>query len=76
MTPSMRKRFERKAMNIKPIRTKANYRAALKDIESLMTAKANTPLPSTASGVSAFDSWMATHTTSRSATTTERARVA
>ncbi len=30
-------------MNIKPIRTKANYRAALKDIESLMTAKANTP---------------------------------
>ena len=30
-------------MDIKPIRTKANYRAALKDIESLMTAKANTP---------------------------------
>src|SRR5882724_10733879 len=30
-------------MNIKPIRTKANYRAALKDIESLMAAKANTP---------------------------------
>jgi hypothetical protein len=30
-------------MNIKPIKTKANYRAALKDIESLMTAKANTP---------------------------------
>ncbi|TFG84391.1 MAG: transcriptional regulator [Chromatiales bacterium] len=30
-------------MNIKPIRTKANYRSALKDIESLMTAKANTP---------------------------------
>ena len=39
----MRKRFERKAMNIRPIRTKANYRAALKDIESLMAAKANTP---------------------------------
>src|SRR6266404_8003179 len=30
-------------MNIKPIKTKANYRAALKDIESLMTAKAHTP---------------------------------
>jgi HTH-type transcriptional regulator/antitoxin HigA len=30
-------------MNIKPIRTNANYRAALKEIESLMTAKANTP---------------------------------
>ena len=30
-------------MDIKPIRTKANYRAALKAVESLMTAKANTP---------------------------------
>jgi HTH-type transcriptional regulator / antitoxin HigA len=30
-------------LDIKPIRTKADYRAALKDIESLMTAKANTP---------------------------------
>ena len=30
-------------MKIKPIRTKANYRSTLKDIESLMTAKANTP---------------------------------
>ena len=30
-------------MKIKPIRTKANYRGALKDIESLMAAKANTP---------------------------------
>jgi HTH-type transcriptional regulator / antitoxin HigA len=29
--------------DIKPIRTKANYRATLKEIESLMTAKANTP---------------------------------
>jgi HTH-type transcriptional regulator/antitoxin HigA len=28
-------------MDIKPIRTKANYRATLKEIESLMTAKAN-----------------------------------
>jgi hypothetical protein len=28
-------------MNIKPIRTKPNYRAALADIESLMAAKAN-----------------------------------
>jgi HTH-type transcriptional regulator / antitoxin HigA len=43
MTPSMRKRFERKAMNIKAIRTKANYRAALKGIAFLMAAKANTP---------------------------------
>jgi HTH-type transcriptional regulator/antitoxin HigA len=30
-------------MDIKPIRTKADYRAALKGIESLMMAKANTP---------------------------------
>jgi HTH-type transcriptional regulator/antitoxin HigA len=30
-------------MNIKPIKTKADYRAALKAIESLMVAKANTP---------------------------------
>ena len=30
-------------MDIKPIRTKADYRAALKAIESLMTAKANSP---------------------------------
>jgi HTH-type transcriptional regulator / antitoxin HigA len=30
-------------MNIKPVRTKTDYRAALKEIESLMTAKANTP---------------------------------
>jgi HTH-type transcriptional regulator/antitoxin HigA len=30
-------------MNIKPIRSKADYRAALKDIESLMTAKSRTP---------------------------------
>jgi HTH-type transcriptional regulator / antitoxin HigA len=30
-------------MDIKPIRTKANYRAALKAVESLMTTKANTP---------------------------------
>jgi HTH-type transcriptional regulator/antitoxin HigA len=30
-------------MDIKPIRTKADYRAALKEIESLMTAKANSP---------------------------------
>jgi HTH-type transcriptional regulator/antitoxin HigA len=29
-------------MNIKPIRTKADYKAALKTIESLMSAKANT----------------------------------
>ena len=30
-------------MNIKPIKTKANYRTALKEIESLMTARPNTP---------------------------------
>lgn len=30
-------------MDIKPIRTKANYRSALKAVESLMMAKANTP---------------------------------
>jgi HTH-type transcriptional regulator/antitoxin HigA len=30
-------------MNIKPIKTKADYRAALKAIESLMTANPNTP---------------------------------
>ncbi len=30
-------------MDIKPIKTKADYRAALKDIEGLMTARANTP---------------------------------
>jgi HTH-type transcriptional regulator / antitoxin HigA len=30
-------------MNIKPIKTKADYRAALKEIEGLMTASANTP---------------------------------
>ena len=30
-------------MDIKPIKTKADYRAALKDIEGLMAARANTP---------------------------------
>lgn len=30
-------------MDIKPIKTKADYRAALKDIEGLMAACANTP---------------------------------
>lgn len=30
-------------MDIKPIRTKAVYRAVLKEIEGLMTARANTP---------------------------------
>jgi HTH-type transcriptional regulator/antitoxin HigA len=30
-------------MEIKPIRTKADYRAALKEIESLMSARADTP---------------------------------
>lgn len=30
-------------MDIKPIKTKADYRAALKEIETLMTAASNTP---------------------------------
>jgi len=30
-------------MNIKPVRTKANYRAALKEIETLMSAGPGTP---------------------------------
>ena len=30
-------------MNIKPIKTRKDYRNALKEIESLMNAKANTP---------------------------------
>ncbi len=30
-------------MDIKPIKTKADYQAALKDIESLMSARINTP---------------------------------
>jgi HTH-type transcriptional regulator/antitoxin HigA len=30
-------------MNIKPTRTKAKYHASLKEIESLMSAKLNTP---------------------------------
>ena len=30
-------------MDIKPIKTKSDYRATLKEIESLMSAKANTP---------------------------------
>lgn len=30
-------------MNIKPVRTKTDHRAALKEIESLMSARANSP---------------------------------
>lgn len=30
-------------MEIKPVKTKADYRVALKEIESLMSAKLNTP---------------------------------
>lgn len=30
-------------MNIKPVKTKADYKAALKEIESLMSARPNTP---------------------------------
>ena len=42
---SMRKRFEgtKFAMDIKPIRTKKDYEAALKEIERLMRAKRNSP---------------------------------
>jgi HTH-type transcriptional regulator/antitoxin HigA len=44
MTGSTRKRFDgASGMNIKPVRTKADHRAALKEIESLMNARANTP---------------------------------
>lgn len=39
----MRKRFEGCVVDIKPIRTKVDYRAALRTIESLMSAKPNTP---------------------------------
>jgi HTH-type transcriptional regulator/antitoxin HigA len=39
----MRKLFENTVMNIKPIRTQKDYRATLKQIEGLMSAKANTP---------------------------------
>jgi len=37
------KRNQRRRRNIKPIKTKADYRAAIKAIETLMMAKANTP---------------------------------
>jgi HTH-type transcriptional regulator/antitoxin HigA len=40
----MHKRFsQEQPMNIKPIKTDADYRTALKEIELLMTAKSNTP---------------------------------
>jgi HTH-type transcriptional regulator/antitoxin HigA len=35
--------MKERSMQIKPIRTKADYRAALKEIESLMSAEPNTP---------------------------------
>lgn len=45
--PSTPKRFEPESpletMDIKPIKTDADYRAALRDIESLMTAELDTP---------------------------------
>jgi HTH-type transcriptional regulator / antitoxin HigA len=41
-TPSTPSTFEH-TMNIKPIKTKADYRATLKEVESLMMAKADTP---------------------------------
>jgi len=43
MTALTRKPSERKTVNIRPIRSRADYRASLKDIESLMSARANTP---------------------------------
>src|SRR6185295_6756576 len=39
----MRRKFRSEVMNIKPIRTRADYRAALRAIEMLMPAKANSP---------------------------------
>src|SRR5437868_490761 len=38
-----RKRFRNRTMDIKPIRTKADHRAALKEIERLMSARPGTP---------------------------------
>ena len=43
MTKSMRKPYEGKAMNIKPIRTKRDYNEALKSVEGLMIARTGTP---------------------------------
>jgi hypothetical protein len=40
---STRNRSETQTVAIKPIRTQTDYRDALKQIESLMTAKANSP---------------------------------
>src|SRR5215213_503426 len=42
-TTLTRKRSKSRTMNITPIRTKTDHKAALKEIESLMSAKANTP---------------------------------
>jgi HTH-type transcriptional regulator/antitoxin HigA len=42
MTTLTRKRSKSRAINITPIRTKADHKTALKTIESLMGAKANT----------------------------------
>src|SRR5579864_5879193 len=42
MTGSMHRRFNEVIMEIKPIRTKTDYRAALKEIETLMSAQAGT----------------------------------
>src|SRR5581483_5352358 len=40
---STRKRSRSRTVNIKPIRTKSDYKAALAEVESLMSAKGNTP---------------------------------
>jgi hypothetical protein len=43
IAPSMRKRTEGKAVDIKPIKTTRDYRRALKKSEGLMHAQRNTP---------------------------------
>jgi len=42
-TRSTHKRFEVATMNIKPIHTKRDYKAALKSVEGLMNARAGSP---------------------------------
>lgn len=39
----MRKQYEGKTMDIKPVRSKRDYSEALKSVEGLMNAKAGTP---------------------------------
>lgn len=42
-TKLMCKRFDGDNMDIRPLKTKADYKAALKEVETLMQAKPNTP---------------------------------